>query len=312
MNETLFRWNLVTLCALILSAVLGSTSANAQVGFSHRDGSLHRFELVTDGSLIGVISVGDTGVPGISGSMAQSPDGTLYAAHHLWPYPYRLYALDPETAEATLIGDLDLGIASALASDMTFDDQGRLWLLSLGTLFQIDPATAAATVIADGIDTLRALAFRNGVFYGIAGDPATSQWSLVSVDPATGDLTPIADMSGIVSGSCHITYPAAADFDHDGGLWVSVTSALTCILPDFGTGIAYYSDPLTGIVTSQSPIDGADWYPALALQRPRQAAVEVPALGVFGFLLLSAALAAAGFVLLAAGRRSETGGQPSW
>ena len=288
-----------SLCAWGLLALLTLAPVGAQVGYSHRSGRLERFDLTADGSVIDVVLVGETGVSGISGAMAQHPDGTLYAAHYRWPLPYRLYRLDPETAEATLIGDLDLGTTSVLRSDMTFDNQGQLWLVGNGTLFLIDPATAEVSVIADGVSSVESLAYRGGVFYGIAGDPEISQWSLVAVDPATGGLTPIVDLTGIVSGSCHLAIPSASDFDVDGGLWVTVTSSTTCIDPPLAhTSIAYYADPVMGTVTSHSAIDSILWHPALAVDRPFRAIVEIPAVNTAGLLLLAAVLAAAGLFRL--------------
>jgi len=288
---------------LILSATLGFARAQAQVGFSHRSGSLFRLDLVTDSSPIVPAVVGETGIPGYSGSMALGPDGRLYAAHRQWPQPDRLYAIDPATAEATLIGDLDLGDAQARWSDMTFDDQGRLWLLSMETLFRIDPATAAAIEIATGLEGLQTVAHRNGVLYGVAGDAGVSEWSLVSIDPTTGDLTPLADITGIESVECLLEIPESADFDAAGGLWISVDSVPACIVPDFNTWIVYLPDALQGTPTSRSRVDGPGWFPALALA-PRQEVIAVPTLDLSGFLLLSLALAATALALL---RRRSAG-----
>ena len=286
--------------ALSLWGILGiSGSAMAQDAFVHRQENLYRLDLVTDGAIIPPVLVGSTGIGGIVGSMAEGPDGRLYAAGYRFQNPDRLYAIDPATAEATEIGELDFGDDSALGTAAAFDDDGGLWVLVADTLYSVDPATAATTAVASGLENLSALAFHGGVLYCLVYDPVADTWALASLDATTGDVTPIVDVEGVERGSGFWEVPEEMDFDAAGGLWIAINHAVTAIdPPSFHTVVLHLDDPFSGDMTSRSWTTGADWYPALAVQAPVLSQVDVPALPPSGLLILASLLAFAAVSVL--------------
>ncbi len=296
--------------ALILWVVLAHAPAEAQEGFSSYAGDLLRLRLTTDGSDVTAVAVGDPGVAWAFSAMALGPDGRLYGVS--WAED-RLYAVDPESAAATLVGELDL--PSYRPSDMTFDDAGQLWLLAtfedpphFSTLFQVDHLTAAVIEIATGMAGLVSLGFHDGTFYGIVGDYSDSEYSLVSINPTTGGVTPIVELTGFEpSDRFCLRVPDDMDFDDQGRLWVAAVWLSGCvIIPIDYSGIHYYANPLDGILTSRSLVASSTGSRprlyAFAVRGPAQPITEVPTLGFGGTLILATVLAALGLAL--ARRRS--------
>src|SRR4029450_10546869 len=82
-------------------------------------------------------------VPGITGLTFRN-DGRLYAVSQT---NGGLYTIDLNTAEATLIGIVDIPVHGG---DITFDGSDRLWLwanIGAGSgIYQVDPETAHTTV----------------------------------------------------------------------------------------------------------------------------------------------------------------------
>jgi hypothetical protein len=114
-----------------------------------------------------------------------------------------------------------------------------------GNLYIVDPETAASTLVAPLMIAgktpigLRGLAIhpRTGIFYGITSPNASnSPRSLVTVDPQTGNVTPVGDMG----------YGASdLDFDTDGTLyaWVPETRQVGTVNLDTGA-ITLVGQPL--------------------------------------------------------------------
>ena len=314
MLHTAFRELRFRRLALILWLALASAPAAAQEGFSSYAGELARIRLPMDGADIVPVEVGELNVAGRLAAMALGPDGRLYAAS--WDRTNRLsqlYVVDPESAAATPVGELDHPSHSPW--DMTFDDEGRLWLLArslspphVWAVYQVDPATAATTENLTGLIDLQALASHAGQLYGIVGEAWGSEYSLVSIDPATGDLTPVVELTGFEPDHpwCEMI-PHDMDFDVEGRLWVAASWYQACIItPYVGTGIHFYADPLDGTLTSRSSVADGIYLilldSAFAVREPSHPVVDVPTLGFGGALILAAALAAA--ALAAVGRRS--------
>ncbi len=299
--------------ALILWVVLAHAPAEAQEGFSSYAG-LVRLPLSTDGSDVVPVEVGDPDLVGRFAAMALGPDGELYTVTWNWPDRLnRLYMVDPQTAEAILVGEL-VGIPAHQPLDMTFDDEGRLWLLSWtqsspfsSTLYQVDHQTAAATEFATGMADLYTLAFHGGTFYGIVAGAQESEFWLASINRETGDLTPIVELDGFAEGPWCRVDPDKMEFDDHGRLWVAALWVQGCIIiPFFHTGIHFYANPLDGIQTSRSRVRSDNGrslsLSAFAVRGPAQTVVEVPALSFGGTLILATVLAALGLAL--ARRRS--------
>ncbi len=295
--------------ALILCVALAPAAAEAQEGFSSRAGQLVRLPLSTDDSEVVPVEVGDPDVVGGLRAMALGPDGQLYAASRdSSDQSNRLYVVDPESAVATLVGEL--GIPDHRPSDMTFDDEGRLWLLARaessslsGTLYQVDHQTAAITELATGIDGLYALGFRGGAFYGIVDGAQESELWLASIHRETGDLTPILELGGFAEGPWCDVFPSDMDFDDQGRLWVAALWIQGCVITPWAeTGIHFYANPFDGIQTSRSHVahDGgyASSLSGFAVRGPVQPVVEIPTLSFGGALILAAALAAAAMTMV--------------
>lgn len=114
-----------------------------------------------------------------------------------------------------------------------------------GNLYTVDPETAATTLVAPLMVAgktpigLRGLAIhpRTGIFYGITSPNAsTFPRSLVTVDPTTGNVSPVGDMG----------YGASdLDFDSDGTLyaWVPETRQVGTVNLDTGA-ITLVGQPL--------------------------------------------------------------------
>ena len=302
------RLRLSRCLTLILWVALVPAQADGQEGFSHA-GDLLGLRLSMDGSDVNAVVVGDPGVAQPFSVMALGPDGRLFAVSRAGD---RLYAVDPETADATLVGEIDL--PNHGPSDMTFDDEGQLWLLAIsssppyfGTLYQVDHLTAAITEIVTGMVGLTTLGFRDGTFYSIVGDSQNWEFSLVSINTATGDLTPVVELSGFEPdeppGEWCMRWPHGMAFDDRGRLWVAATWRRYCIIvSDFKTGIHFYANPLDGSLTSRSLVVNSTgsllWlHGAFAVRGPALPVVDIPTLSFGGALILAIALAAAAMAL---------------
>ncbi len=315
MTHDVSRRHRFSCLALILWVALVSARIEGQEGFSHL-GQLYRLDLSTDGSAVSpVVEVGDPGIAGFFNAMALGPDGRLFAVSWDGPVPSEwLYVVDPETADATLVGELD--ISGQLPSGMTFDDEGRLWLLAetrtppyQSALYLVDHLTAATTEILTGMDRLKTLGFRDGVFYGIVEVVVNSvgEFTLVSINQATGDLTPIVELTGFEPdeppGEWCFRRASAMDFDDEGRLWIAASWYRFCTtIPGGITVIHYYANPFDGARTSLSPVVSSTGSPlrlrALAVRGPSQAVLDIPTLSFGGALILATALAAMGMALV--------------
>ena len=142
--------------------------------------------------------------------------------------------------------------------------------------------------------------------YGIVGDTLSTEFLLVSIDPATGDLTPIVAIAGFGTdppGPWCYSEPTGMDFDDDGRLWVTVSWYQGCvIIPIVTTGIHFYANPFDGTLTSQSHVASSTgsqpWLFALAVRGPARSLLDIPTLDFAGTLILATALAAAALALV--------------
>jgi len=111
--------------------------------------------------VIGTLMDGGVVVPGITGLTFRN-DGRLYAVSQT---NGGLYTIDLNTAEATLIGIVDIPVHGG---DITFDGSDRLWLwanIGAGSgIYQVDPETAHATVfdLSPGLDLAGMAALGHG------------------------------------------------------------------------------------------------------------------------------------------------------
>ena len=152
--------------------------------------------------VIGPLMVGGVMVPGITGLTFRN-DGRLYAVSQTTG---GLYTVDPNTAEATLIGIVDIPVHGG---DITFDGSDRLWLwanIGAGSgIYQIDPETAHASVfdLTPGLDLAGMAAVGHG--QSIRG-ARTANDRLYEIDTTVG-----------LTGVFHPLTLDGAPFDHSRG-----------------------------------------------------------------------------------------------
>lgn len=161
------------------------TTPDRLTGFSYR----HADGLVYAGSSSGDIwtidlstgqatEVGDTGLIFIRGIVFSPIDGTMYGMG----FGPNLYEINPETAEATLLGtvpDLDEGLAAG--------PDGMLYGITPGTdnLLVIDPVSlSTTTIVSDLSKPLSNLTFTpDGRLFGVNWGSG----SVYEINPITGD-----------------------------------------------------------------------------------------------------------------------------
>ncbi len=241
---------------------------------------------------------GDLGVTGIQ-VLAMDPSGMLFAATR-----DELYTIDPEIPEATPIGPTGLSSSARLYS-MTFDAEGRLWLLVGGRLNEVDPLTGTVTPIVNVEQGLLALAADGLELYGVRiglnppPEGPTPPPLAVKIDRATGAvevLAPLDDLFGPSGGVGDM------DFDGRGHAWILTIIALPGIPPDGLHRVFRAVEFETGQLelVSEGIEPGVSILMGTMALTPDRAVVEIPALSPYGLALLSVVLAAGALWILRA------------
>lgn len=164
------------------------------------DEHLYTIDLTTGATVdIGPVGTGDVE------ALTFSCDGVLYGIDD---GTSELVRINTTTGAGTVIGPLGVSINHP---GLTFDDQGRLWLADEDTqnLYLVNLTTGAATLVGPTGREITALAFRNGVLYGIDDNTDT----IVRINTTTGAATAVGAALGIALDEGGI------DFDADGVLW---------------------------------------------------------------------------------------------
>lgn len=224
---------LVSSLAIVL---FGATAAQAQVGYAiDSDGTNHLWsvDLSTGAATdLGAITGGFTQIEGLATSSA----GVIYGVDDVTD---TLVTIDTSTAAATAVGagNGNLGV-DVEDVGLTFDGAGNLWLSSEGntSFYQVNPATGAATLITSSQSPdVTGLAACNTTIYGLV-DGANAQ--LVTIDPATGAVTPVGNLGVTVS--------------DDGGLAMGSDGVLYLVPDNNGSGpsILYTVNKATGAATA--------------------------------------------------------------
>ncbi len=277
------------LCLALASGLVGGAPASAVTGYSIHDFSeLAAIDLATGDFVV----VGDLGI--VQGSALAAAAGDLFAVTRGLPTS-SLYRVDRETAAATLVGDIgDIGSVT----DLTFDAGGSLWLATNAALYRVDPASGAPTLIGAPDQTLWALAARDSELYGIVR--IGPDFGLVSVDPITAATNLIALLPELDFGAV-ATGLDSMSFDGSGALWVSVLVDPPVTPPQVSQHFFRIADPEAPVAeeifsTSAAPqlrFTGLAVAPGVF-----DSAVEIPALGRFGWAVLAALLLGAGLLAL--------------
>ncbi len=265
--------------ATLLSAVAGDPAA-AQVGFtvSHEADSISRlYRLNLETAAFG--EVANLGSALAFAALDRGPDGLLYGLE----WDGDLHTIDPATGATEMVGALSIVDPRGLA----FGPDGALWVVGGQALERIDPATGATQESLALAQELAALAATGDQLYGFS-----RSWHLWAIDTGSGDLTSIAELSGM-----SVDY-IDADFDESGTLWIVGVGSGPIMGTSF-TGLYSVPDPPSGEVIEHHLwlfILGDDdpWVYLGGLVMERLSAIDIPALGGAGTVLLIAMLAVLG------------------
>ncbi|MBI4580086.1 MAG: hypothetical protein HY718_10320 [Planctomycetes bacterium] len=171
----------------------------------------------------------------------------------------RFWQINPQTAQATLISAAG-SHTEAFVFGGSFDPQGRFWVTDLGldTLACYDPWTGqriSSAPIQSNL-VIPGLAFLGSTLYalGIVTPVGSGPSSVGTLNPSTGEFTPLAANSGVggsngfdydpTSGKLFATYPSGSP---------SASSGLRSI------------DPTTGLSTSLGRLTPIGTYDAIAV-----------------------------------------------
>jgi len=128
-------------------------------------------------------------------SMAMDNQGHLYGAYGRFDFPYAIYEIDPQTAQATFVVQTNfIGIRA-----MAFDDNDVLYIsndrdapasFSPTDIHTLDLATGATTYLGEtGTVSMNTMEFSNGILWGYAFQRGLIQIS--TVDGHATDVNPI-------------------------------------------------------------------------------------------------------------------------
>ncbi|MFT3790036.1 MAG: hypothetical protein QM741_02965 [Rudaea sp.] len=185
---------------------------------STADGSatIYRINLAArTANAIGTAGNGANNQPIVAiGALTFSPtDGNLYALALTGATTPTLVTLSQTTGKATTVSQVS-AVASTAAQylSLSFDCNGQLWMASAANdnFWKLAPATGATQLVGNLGVKITALAYRNGVLYGVGG---SGNANLYSIDTDTGKATPIGAYGTSVS------VPVDAGFDSSGTLW---------------------------------------------------------------------------------------------
>lgn len=173
-------------------------------------------------SLIGAIGFGD-----VEALSFQPGTGVLFG---LDDSSDQLITIDTTTGAGTAVGSLgnsfsDAALAFAGSGSSLFGGSD----LGDNGVYSIDPNTGAATFLSDTGNDPFAMAFLNGVMYGVSDDGGPD--NLTTIDLVTGVSMEVGDL-GISGDEGDLT------FDNSGTLWFTDAGADNLYTIDFSTGAA--------------------------------------------------------------------------
>jgi streptogramin lyase len=232
----------------------------ATVAYGEAFDTLYRIDLTThQATKVGAAGrySGQT-IGNISG-LSTTADGTLYAAAGGFKL---LVRIDPESGQATVIGDLGLHGQGdperndALDLGMAASCGDTLWLSSAVTnkLWTVDPVTGTAHLVGSTGHALTGIAAYGDQLYGAGGKGDNTFYR---IDPSTGAATAIGPFG---HGTTRWINSISMSFDETGTLWAVVNY----VPPEHDTDIpADWSDlatidPATGTMHVIGPITGPE------------------------------------------------------
>lgn len=200
-------------------------------------------------TLVGNIVSGESELS-VTGLAFHPQTGVLYGVTGNESGPTRrLVTINPATAQATLVGTLNVAGATTGSTDISFDVNGKLytWRTRGGPLGTVNLTTAAITPIGSSTNGSggNGLAFTpDGSLY-VAG-PASGP--LLKVDPITGAATTVATLSG-----------APLSFDTINAMASDAAGQLYAVSSDFPANLIRIN-PATGAISTVGvlPMDDVD------------------------------------------------------
>jgi hypothetical protein len=205
--------------------------------------------LTATATLVGDIMSGAS-VLSVTGLAFHPLTGVLYGVTGNESGPTRrLVTIDPATAQATLIGTLNVAGVTTGSTDISFDANGKLytWRTRGGPLGTINLTTAAITPIGSSMNGTggNGISFTpDGSLY-VAG-PVSGP--LLKVDPITGGATTVATLSG-----------APPAFDTTNAMTSDASGQLFAVSSEFPANLIRIN-PTNGAVTTVGvmPMDDVD------------------------------------------------------
>lgn len=169
----------------------GATGAGSSSGSTSAGGT------TTTGSSTGAATTTSGGTGGTStsgGSICSTQRCVVYASSD-----HDLYQVDPTTAAETHLCSFNGALASTdVVTDIAVERQGTLYAITTTALFTVDPATCTATRLA----SLSSAGTRwVGLSFTAGGVllAANGTGDVVSIDPASGQLTPAGSFGGTLA-----------------------------------------------------------------------------------------------------------------
>jgi len=251
---------LTCIIAAGMFAVAAIPAGAATVAYGEAFDTLYRVDLTThEATKVGAAGRYAGQIIGNISGLTTTADGALYAAAGGFKL---LIGIDPESGQATVIGDLGLngqgdpGRNDALDLNMAAGCSDTLWLSSAvaNKLWTVDRATGAARLVGSTGHALTGIVARGEQLYGAGGKGDNTFYS---VDPSTGAATAIGTFG---SGVTRWVNSISMSFDEAGTLW----AVINYVPPEHDTDIpADWSDlatidPTTGKVHVLGPITGPD------------------------------------------------------
>ena len=208
-----------------------------------------------------------------------------------------LVSIDPETAVTTVIGDLGADPMPPLSNNvgLAADACGRLWMVCGLALYQVDVATGQAVLRGPLPVYILGLAAAGGLLYGFDSIAYPDNPHLMSLDPATLDLTTVAEVEGLVA---WVTY--SLDIDDAGELVTlgKVFPPIPIILPQETVHVSLSGE----IVSPRVEVLYDGTVRGLALGPPAGeclgGALPIPTASGSGLAFLAVLIAAAGAILV--------------
>jgi hypothetical protein len=251
---------LTCLIAAGMFAVAAIPAGAATVAYGEAFDTLYRIDLTThEATKVGAAGRYSGQIIGNISGLSMTADGALYAAAGGFKL---LVRIDPESGQATVIGDLGLngqgdpGRNDALDLNMAAGCGGTLWLSSAvaNKLWTVDRANGAARLVGSTGHALTGIVAYGERLYGAGGKGDNT---FDRIDPATGAATAIGAFG---SGITRWVNSVSMSFDEAGTLW----AVINYVPPEHDTDIpADWSDlatidPATGKVHVIGPITGPE------------------------------------------------------